>query len=197
MENVLISISYQTKTYKKNEIIKNVSEECNNIAFIISGSIKIYTYLIDGKETIIKNIESKNLFGNFLIYNKVKNYPGFITSVTNSKICYIKKDRFEYELQTNLKFLQWYLEYISLKATEMQNLIKIYSQNTLKEKIMSLIIYKCNLNGTNQFKYKSHNDLANMINIPRSSFSRTLYMLEKEKLIFHKNKIIFVNNIYK
>lgn len=181
--------SYQVK-YKKDSIIKNAHDICNYIGYVVSGFIKIVNYFLDGKETIIKTIGPNNFFGNFLIYGSNNHYPGYIIASTDATIIYIKQDTFETELCKNQDLLHYYLKYISTQVIEMQQTIKISNQPSLKEKIYALILYKCQINNSNYFKYKSQNELAQLINVPRSSFARTLKILENEKLIKKGNKII-------
>lgn len=178
--------------YKKEEIVKNAHDNCEYLGYLVSGSLRIINYYFDGKESIIKTISPNNFFGNHLIYSTNNHYPGFIIASSNSKIIYIKRERFEKELQENSAFLQMYLKLISKQVIEMQRIIKINFQTTLKEKIYALINYKCEINNSNFFTYKSQDELAQFLNIPRASFSRTLNKLVKEKLIFKKNKTIYI-----
>lgn len=192
MYKVIEKIASFKLDYKKEEIVKNAHDKCDYLGYLVSGSLRIINYYFDGKESIIKTISPNNFFGNHLIYSSNNYYPGFIIASSNSTIMYIKKERFEKELQENNLFLHMYLKSISKQVIEMQKIIKINFQTTLKEKIYALINYKCEINNSNFFTYKSQDELAQILNIPRASFSRTLNILVKDKLIVKKNKTIYM-----
>lgn len=195
MINYISKLFSFQQSYKKGEIIKCNQDNCEYIGFIAEGEIKIVDYNIDSKESIIKLLKQYDFFGNNLIYSSLKKYPYYIIAKTNSLIMYINKENFEKELSKNISFLKEYLYYLSKQYVQMQNLINIYKKSSLKEKIMVLIKYKCRENNSNFFSYKSHNEMAELLCVQRSSFSRSLYQLENEKKIKISHKKIYILNI--
>lgn len=192
MKEIINKIYSYEKYYDNDSIVKSTQDLCEYIGYVVEGSLKIINYCIDGKEKIIKCISNNNFFGNNLIYSNARTYPGYIIASSSLHIQFIKKEIFENELQRNKEFMIKYLNYISKEIIYMQNMLKIYSQTSSKEKLMSFFKYKCKLNNSNFFDYKSHNELAQSLNMPRPSFSRSLYDLKKENLIKCVKKRIFI-----
>ncbi len=192
MKEIINKIYSYEQYYDKDTIVKSTQDICEYIGYLVEGSLKIIDYCIDGKEKIIKCIDANSFFGNNLIYSNMSTYPGYIIASSYLHIQFIKKEIFENELKKNKEFMIKYLNYISKEIIYMQNMLKIYSHTSSKEKLMSFFKYRCKLNNSNFFNYQSHSELAQSLNMPRPSFSRSLYALEKENLIKCVKKRIYI-----
>ncbi len=191
-ENIL-SLNTKKIYYSKNQIIKNQDDPCTSVGFILEGGIKIINYSSEDKEILIKETYANNFFGNYLIYSN-KPYPGILIASSDTVITYISKDVFEKALLKNESFLKKYLQYIANDYIKIHTKLKIFSNKKIKDKVFALISYKCIENNQLFFVFKSHQELADIINIPRPSFSRALYELQKEKKIsINKKKIVLLN----
>lgn len=193
MKQNILELKTKKLFFAKNQIIKNQDDPCTSIGFILQGSIKIINYSSDDREILIKEIYENNFFGNYLVYSD-KSYPGILIASSDSVITFISKERFENALFENKSFLQQYLKYIADDFIKTHNKLKIFNTKTLKDKVFALITFKCFEQNQLFFEFKSHQELADTINIPRPSFSRTLYELQKEqKISIIKKKILLLN----
>lgn len=178
---------YKIYNYSKNEIIKNEGDLCDSIGIVLKGVIKISNYLINDTEFIISTLKANDMFGENLIFSNNNLYPGYITSISNSSIMFIKKNDFINLISVNNDFKLYYLSYVSNKFIELQTRIKILSQPTIKD--MFLFYLKLNKN-TNGYTYiKSINSLSEYFNVPRPSLSRTVSLLIKDNIIIKSNKL--------
>lgn len=193
MKDNILSLNTKKMFYSKNQIIKNQDEPCTSIGFILKGTIKIINYSSEDKEFLIKEISENNFFGNYLIYSN-RPYPGILIASSDTIITFISKELFEKALLENESFLKEYLKYIANDYIKIHNKLKIFSNKKIKDKVLTLIKYKCLENNNLYFNFKSHQELADIINIPRPSFSKALYELQKEKRIsIIKKKIVLLN----
>ena len=177
------------KKYKKGEIIKNEGDVCSSIGIILSGTISITNITYDNKEFLINILHEEVMFGENLIFLNNNRYPGTIICDQNCTIIFINKKHFIYLLQSDINFTNYYLNYISNSFSKIQNRLKILSQRTIKEKF--LFFLKSESQRTNKpfVIIKSQTKLAQYLNIPRPSLTRTINQLEKEKIINKKKKI--------
>lgn len=176
---------FKLYTYNKLETIKNEGDLCDSIGIIIKGSINISNYLANDSEFIISHLDENDMFGENLMFSKNPYYPGYIYACTNTKIMYIKKNDFTNLLSTNNDFKIYYLEYISNKFIELQKRIKILSQPNIKE----MFLYYIKINAKNEYCHiKSITEVANYLNVPRPSLSRTISQLLNNNIIEIINK---------
>ena len=66
----------RTINYKKNEVVFNEDDLCENIGFIIKGKIKIYTSSKDDNEIIINTLSENDCFGDLLLFSSTSNAAG-------------------------------------------------------------------------------------------------------------------------
>lgn len=180
---------YKIFNYNKNETIKNEGDVCDSIGIVIKGTVKISNFLINDTEFVISILEENDIFGENLMFSSNNFYPGYIYATTNASIMFIKKDAFIELLSIDNDFKLYYLRYISNKFIELQTRIKILSQPTIKEKF--LFYLRLSSKKTGSCYIKSITKLANYLNVPRPSLSRSISELIDE------NKIIVNNKYYK
>ena len=171
---------YKIYSYNKLETIKNEGDLCDSIGIILKGSINISNYLINDSEFVISNLNENDMFGENLMFSNHPYYPGYIYACTNTKIMFIKKNDFTELLSINNDFKIYYLQYISNKFIELQTRIKVLSQPSIKE----MFLYYIKINSKNNICYiKSITKVANYLNVPRPSLSRTISQLLNNNVI--------------
>jgi CRP-like cAMP-binding protein len=176
--------------YKKNEIIKNEGDVCNQIGFILSGSINISNINWNNKEFNFQHFNEGDLFREMLIFSKDNHYPGTIYATTNSTILFISKTKFFEKLDSDLAFKNFFFSYTSEKFIQLQTRIKILSQPTIEEKFLYYLKTQFQRNNINRIKIKSLTKLAEYLNVTRPSLSRTI------NILINENKIQVINKIY-
>lgn len=191
INTMLDSYSFSTKSYKKNDIIKNKGDECNNIGYIISGDIKIINITLDNYEYIIDTLNEGCFFGDNLIYSTNNKYPGTIIACNNVIIKYFSRKNFNDLLQNNNDFLNYYLKYASNRYITLQTRIKVLCQPSIKDKFLYYLQMQSNISNSSYVYIKSIEQLANYLNVTRPSLSRCINDLIKKGII-KKNKKVFI-----
>ena len=176
--------------YKKNEIIKNEGDICNQIGFILSGSINISNINWNNKEFNFQHFNEGDLFGEMLIFSENNFYPGTIYATSNCTILYISKPKFLNKLAKDTSFSDYYFSYTSNKFIQLQTRIKILSQPSIEDKFLYYLKTQIQRHNTNKIKIKSITKLAEYLNVTRPSLSRTI------NILINENKIQVINKIY-
>jgi len=178
-ENLFNIISHQ-----KDIIIFNENQLCINIGFVLEGEIKISNLINYKKEYTLLYVKQNGIFGDSLIFSDSNTYKGDIITLTNTKIAFINKQNFLLLLNDE-EFKLFYLHYISTRYKNLQARFRILKENNLTSKLLRYLA-----ENNNQISYKTKENLAEELNIPRPSLSRLLIKLEKENIILlSKNKI--------
>lgn len=183
--------SYTTKTYKKNDIIKNKGDECNSVGIIISGDIKIINITFNNYEYIIDTLNEGCFFGDNLIFSNNNKYPGTIVACNNVVIKYLSKKSFSELLKNNDEFMNYYLNYSSNRYIHLQTRIKVLCQHSIKDKFLYYLQMQSNINNSPYVYIKSIDALANYLNVTRPSLSRCISDLINEGIV-RKNKKVFI-----
>lgn len=181
---------FSERNFKKNEVIKNEGDICKQIGIILKGEISITNITYDNKEFIIQSLSEGDMFGENLIFLNNNSFPGNVICTQNAKILFITKEDFCCLLKNNSEFLSYFLSYTSNKLYNMQNRLKILCQPTIKDKLLFYLENEMHRNNQSFVYIKSQTVLAQYLNIPRASLSRTISLMIKNKII-KKNKKIY------
>ncbi len=176
--------------YKKNEIIKNEKDLCEEIGIILNGEIEISTITYDDHLFTIQSLKENDIFGGYLIFSNNPFYPGYISTKKECDIAFIRKDNLMKLLSIKKEFLLFFLNYLSMQHIYLQNRMKTLNQKTIKDKIMFYLISESKKRKTNKINISSKESLAKYLNIPRPSLSRELINLKRDGLIEYNRHII-------
>lgn len=176
---------YKIKEYKKGDIIFSDGDICNSVGFIEKGEISIITNTYNENEYEINHLTDDGFFGTYLLFSSNPYYLGTAIAKRNSKIIIFTKSNLLKAFEDKT-FLQNYLSLTSDSSIHMQQKIKVLSQGSIKEKIMFLIYQ----NKEHIFTFKTKEQLALFLNVPRPSLSRVLIELQNDGLITYDRHTI-------
>ena len=170
---------------EKGETIFFEFEKCNYVGLVKRGEIKIISYLEDGKEIVYSVIGPDGMFGNNLIFSNDPRYRGDVIASKKSVLYLISKEQLVELLKNNERFLMTYLVRQSETGKSLNIRIKLLTFNSAEERLL----YFLQINNS-KLKYKSISDLAMTLNLSREVLSRLIHRLEKENVIYIKDKTI-------
>ena len=183
------SNEYTIKHYQKNEMIKNEGDQCNEIGYIISGNVNIYSALFSDESYLINHLIPKSTFGESIIFSKDPTYLGNIICNKECDIAFINKQMIINKLENN-SFRSFFIELLSNKTMLIQNRVKILSQKSIKEKILFYLSQEYKKNKSKVIAIPSKQRLAEILNIPRPSLSRELIKLKENNIIDYNKYFI-------
>lgn len=169
------------KEYAAKSIIFLEKEPCKHFCIILKGSVDIITYSLNDTPYFINSLSKNDCFGEYLLFSDFPIYLGNVVAKTEVKIGFLLKDKLLNLLKQNENLLNSFLNLLANKHLQLQNKLKVLSQKTISDKILSYVHLHANEHKT--IFIKSKESLANILNIPRPSLSRTLIHLKNANMI--------------
>ena len=191
MNNLLDALTKEEKVrlkivhIAKESILFSEGEICEYVGLVFRGELKIVSYLEDGKEIIYNTIKEGQMFGNNLIFSSNPVYRGDVAANKETYLYLISKEKLISLLKTNEEFLLAYLQTQSDFGKDLNLNIKLLTLNNAKERFL----YFLKTNG-DKIKFKTITELAKRIFLTREVLSRTLHELERDQVLFIKDKVI-------
>lgn len=178
--------------YKKEDIVYNEGEVCNHLSFVLDGEISVRTYSLNGKEEILNIIYPGGIFGDIISYSNKSTYIGHIISNKNSVVAHIKKNDWITLIQKDETLLINFLNHLTNKTfkTKMDN--KLLLHKNIEDRIYFYLNTQIDKKKTRKIYITSVTNLANELNLPRPSVSRSLSIMETKGLIKRNKKEIEV-----
>lgn len=183
------------KTCKKNSFIAITGEPMEGIGVLLEGKAHLTRENVLGQRTIMTDVTPSAMFGEALLFTDLPNWPATIETTKDSKVLFVPRSAFSstfnhggaYQIQilTNL------LHDMSEKALALTRKVHYLSLKGMRERIFAY------LNDLYQRQQQNpltipHNrqEMADVLNVSRTSLSRELGRLQDEKLIEMNRKSI-------
>lgn len=164
------------------------------VAVILSGSINVQTYTVQGNPILISTLTEGMEFGDVLIYGSSRHtYPGNIVTKGPTKLAIIPNQTIEAFIQSNDKFLHNVLGILSNKVIAGTLNSKLLSQDTIRDKILYFLAQEQTKQASKIIQlHRTKEDLAKLLHVTRPSLSRELSFMKQEGLIDYDRKTITI-----
>ncbi|MBK5242281.1 Crp/Fnr family transcriptional regulator [Clostridium sp.] len=175
---------YEIKKYKKNSIIYFQNEKCTRFDIILKGTILVQDIDSKGNALTISHFNIGDVLGGNLLFSHKNFYPMTIIAKTDAIVLHIKKDLILKLCQTNVVFLNNFLQSLSDKTLILTDKIKSLSMKTIRQCIIDFLIYESFSQSSKIIKLQyTKKELAEKFGIQRPSLSRELNKMRKDGLI--------------
>lgn len=181
------------KTYKKGEIIFDINDEIKSVACVETGEVQILKDDYYKNKIIIATIKEGETFAEAMVLSGQKYSNVCAKATKDTKILFLDFKRIINTCSNSCQFHRQLLENIIKQSAKknliLQKKIELLSQNTLREKILYFLYDEKKKSKTDFIKIPyNREEMANYLCSDRSSLSRELAKMKKEKIIdFHKN----------
>ena len=178
---------FLTKKLEKGDVWFRENERCEYVGMVAEGSLKIVSYLPDGKEIIYNEPKEGSLFGNNLIFSSEPCYKGDIICQNDALIYLIAKEDLLFLLRSNPVFLTDYLQAQADFTKDLNDKIRLLAISGAQERLL----YYLNLH-KKKIAYDSVASLATALFLERETLSRTISRMEQAKIIRRHGKTIIL-----
>ncbi len=199
IDRIFSDLRYQTKSYKKNDIIYFEKDVHEKIGIVLNGIVFINKLYPNGKIVILDTRSSGDLLGEDLVFSSTKPCEGEkITAGGKCDILFISYGEFRSLLLNHEACLLNYLNYFSSKALHLKHRLGILSLSSIRSKIAAYVYNECKKNKSIVLKLQfTRSDLARFLDVSRPSLIRELNKLEMQGIIELDKKMIKVLSMEK
>ena len=176
--------------YQKGSVIATQGSRLHRFGFILSGTVQVSFYDIDGNSVIMASVSVGDTFGESLCWLQVAEIPVTITAFTDVTMLWLSPEEL---LKGNcaqaLDLHNRFSKLLAQKTLSMNDRIQILSKSGIRQKIITFLS-QCNTRfGGKTFSVPFDREtLALYLGVNRSALSRELSAMQKEGIIeFYKN----------
>ena len=190
MFNSINQIDKETKfrksNFKKNEIIFNEDQICEEMGIIISGEYIIQSLSFNGNEIIYAYLKEGDIFGQNLLFSDNNKYKGNVICINPGEVQFINKNNLLYIFNKYPNILSIFLKKQSNSIISLNNNIKILSFESAEERLIFF------LSNTGKYKYDTITKFAKILNLRRETLSRLIVKLIKKDVIYKDDTYIYL-----
>lgn len=177
--------------FKKNEIVHLEGDVCTSVEIVLDGTLLVDNINNQGEILRITEFEKGDLIAGNIIFLENPRYPMTITTLSEVTLAEIEKEKLLKLLSENRTFLLEFLRLMASNSMILNNKVKDNDKTSLREKIIDYLKYE-------EIKQKkkdielsfSKKVLAEKFGVQRTSLSRELKKMEKDKLIILNKRVI-------
>ena len=178
------------KVYTNKTTIFNVGDDINNFGILLSGQVELEVDDDFGNKTILSKLTAPALFAESVLICGVREIPLSVVASGDAEIIFFDYNSFLAEnLKSKEKVKDNLIKILAGKNLFMRDKLNLLTLPTARTKILYYLSNearkKCSKYFTLDFNIT---ELAQYLNLNRSSLSRELSKLKKEGLIDYHNK---------
>lgn len=193
---IIPCLNYKIKSYSKGSSIFMEGDFVENIGIVLSGVCEITKENLAGDKVIVSIVKKSDMFAESIVCRKDKKSPVNVTAIEDTKVVFISYDRIirscNNKCEFHINLINNLLMIIAQKNFILNNKIDILLLKGMREKIATFLLRKYKETGKESFNIElNRNQLAEYLNVCRSSLSRELSKMQDEDIIsYSKNKFI-------
>lgn len=193
----LLSISnYHRKTFPKDSIIVYENDLCNNVGFVLSGSVNISKMNVDGSNMTIKTMTKGDFFGDALLFSSYRTCHSTIITASEATVLFISSEDILKICDLDEIFLRNFLAALSDKIGLLNQKIRILSFSSVRQRIVCFLLEEYKKQGSKNINLQiTREELGELLAVTRPSISRELSKMEKDGLISVKGRKISILNL--
>lgn len=175
----------QLKKFSKKELIYKAEQTCQNLYILMSGEVKIYQSMPNGKQQIHKlALIPGDLIACEDLY--LDHHGSTAEALSDVSVCYIKREAFQAVASMNTEISDTLLQHMSRSLNSYIRHISNLGQKTAVERIASYLVHMYETHHERNLKnYLVHDslsriELAEMLGITQRTLIRGLKKLEMD-----------------
>ncbi|ROR27464.1 CRP-like cAMP-binding protein [Mobilisporobacter senegalensis] len=199
LEHLLLCLNSYTKNYKSDEYVFFAGKEVNYIGVILSGSIEIIKENQAGSVHIMAFLGPSHIFAEGIVCTKARISPVTIRVKEDSKILFIPYERITRSCGNSCNFhislIQNMMMILGEKNFNLNTKIELLTLKGMREKIASFLLNEAKIHNSLTFQViPNRNELAEYLNVSRTSMCRELAKLKEEEIIdYYQNSFKILN----
>lgn len=179
--------------YGKKSTIWSSGDLVPRMGLILSGEIRILMEDLEGRQNVLANISSPDLFGEVFALAGAQS-PVTVYTESGAEVLFLDIQRVTSICKDSCSFHRQFvwnlLELVARKNVALNQKIQCVGQRTTKEKISAFLSMYQTREGRNPFEIPfNRSEMADYLCVDRSALSQVLAQMQDEGLIeYHKNE---------
>ncbi len=164
------------------------TDSCNKIGVVVMGAVQLTRKRIDGSRVVLEKVLANDSFGATYAFRDVKTMGIGMNAVGETTVILFDTENITRPCHkvcfAHLQFLKNLLAVMSQKAFQIKQKLRIVSQRTIKDRLMTLLnIYAKRMKSCEFDLPYNRQALADFLCVDRSALSNEISKLQKAKII--------------
>lgn len=188
LEHLLLCLNCYIKNYQDNEYVFFAGNEVNYLGVVLSGSIEIIKENQAGSVHIVAFLGPSNIFAEGIVCTAARISPVTVRVKEDSKILFIPYERITKSCGNSCNFhiqlIRNMMTILGEKNVNLNTKIELLTLKGMREKISSYLLSESQSRNSLTFQIiPNRNELAEYLNVSRTSMCRELSRMKEERII--------------
>ena len=180
--------------YGKGEIVYNYENFDRCIGVVLSGELQV-CQVADDRRVQINRLSAGSLFGVAALFGECETYVSEITASKSCRIAFLSQEWISDLMKQDFRIAENYIRFLSDRIRFLNRRIVSFTGGQTENRVLQYLLERKNEDGSVNMP-RSMVEMANTLNMGRSSLYRSLDTLEKSGMIKRVGKsMVFVENI--
>lgn len=185
---MLSCLEAKMMTFRSKEVIVYQDQIVKEIGVVLAGSVQVSTVDVFGNRTITTALHLGEPFGRLGASVEQKKSPVAVEALTDCDVLFLRFDKLVAPCSNACPFhsrvIANMMSVLADRNLLMNKKLAILSQRTIREKLLSFLLWQSELAGSPAFTIPYNRDeLADFLSVNRSALSRELSMMVHEGLL--------------
>ncbi|MCD7973793.1 MAG: Crp/Fnr family transcriptional regulator [Candidatus Azobacteroides sp.] len=195
--HLLEKVTLKFDKYQRGDLIIQKGKECNELVFLLDGSILCETFDKTEKFSIYEHITGETVLFPSFLFGKHTQSPSSVTALDNVSTLSISKQQVLYLMKNEDIFLLNFLNIVSNKAQSAFDKTISLAGADLKKNFAFFVLSLTHKGSTNIHIKSTQQDLADFFGVARPSLLKVINELKEEGIIEYKRKELSILNMDK
>jgi CRP-like cAMP-binding protein len=169
------------RTYEKGQTIYRVGESRGELYVLHSGSVKVYRLSADGKEQVLRRVQSGQFLGELSLFSNNKQTDNAVALET-SQMCVIKWDNLRSLIEKIPSIAFKVMEELSNRLEQTESRLEQTNLQTVEQRLAHYLITASEDKDVFELEL-SKGDLASLLGTTQETLSRRLSLFQQNNLI--------------
>ena len=189
----LEEISFDTRSYKKGEILAQQGAVCNRLVILTKGSVRGEMIDYSGRLIKVEDIAAPRAIAPLFLFGEENRYPVEVTANEPTEVIELPKSSVLSLFRKNEQFLENYMNLSANYARTLSDKLFFMSFKTIRQKLASYLLrlYK-QQQQTHITLDRSQQELSDYFGVSRPSLARELAHMQEDGLLIADRKHITI-----
>ena len=194
ISELIEKIKFHFLKYLNNDKILDSGDPCNNLKFLISGSVRLETKNLNKRLKVSQTISAPNVIGAEYLFGRTTNLPYSVSAAPDAGILQIEKADYLTILKSDIVFLFNMLNYLSAHSQKPTEAALSLTSGSGAERFAFWVTSLTYRNSKDIVIEGKQKDFYTMLGVQRSAFINTLEDLKNRGYLdFTTNTITIAN----